>query len=198
MVIERSRKKAKNFKILEFIDNSPKKNRDIKKTIMKTIYLIRHAKSSWDYSDLTDFERPLNHRGKRDAPFMGEILKKLGVKPDLILSSPANRAVNTARIIAEMISFPLDDILYMEVLYGANEKELNDLVVNIKDNVNSLAIVGHNPGLTDFLHYICENDIDNIPTCGVASASFNINSWADFSYKCGELQFYEYPKKYNT
>ena len=81
---------------------------------MKTIYLVRHAKSSWKYPNLDDFERPLNKRGRKNAPFMGTILKKLKVAPDLILSSPANRASMTARVIADKISYPLENIRYSE------------------------------------------------------------------------------------
>ena len=89
---------------------------------MKTLYLARHAKSSWKYPDLDDFERPLNKRGRRNAPFMGKILKNLKVTPDLITSSPANRAAMTARIMADIIKYPLEKIRYSENIYEFSEK----------------------------------------------------------------------------
>ena len=88
---------------------------------MKTLYLVRHAKSSWKYPNLDDFERPLNKRGRKSAPFMGKILKKLKVAPDLIISSPANRTAMTARIIADMINYPLEKIRYSESIYEFSE-----------------------------------------------------------------------------
>ena len=91
---------------------------------MKTLYLVRHAKSSWKYPNLDDFERPLNKRGRRNAPFMGKILKKLKVAPDLVISSPANRAATTARTIAGNIDYPLDKIRYSEIIYSFNENAL--------------------------------------------------------------------------
>jgi len=163
---------------------------------MKTIYLIRHAKSSWNHPELTDFERPINGRGRRDAPFMGSILKKLKVNPDSIISSPANRAATTARIIAHLISYPLERIYYTEILYGADETELAELVKTIQEKTTSIAIVGHNPGLTDFANYISDADIDNIPTSGVFCANPEIDKWNDFSPGCGKLKFFEYPKKH--
>ena len=91
---------------------------------MKTLYLVRHAKSSWKYPNLDDFERPLNKRGRKNAPFMGKVLKELKVSPDLIISSPANRAAMTARIIAGKINYPLENILYSETIYEFGESAL--------------------------------------------------------------------------
>lgn len=164
--------------------------------IMKTIYLTRHAKSSWEYPELDDFERPLNSRGRRDAPFMGSILKKLKVLPDAILSSPATRAATTARIIASKISYPLEHIYYNEILYGAGEEELGEIIKTVLESTNSIMIVGHNPGLTGFAQYITETDLTNIPTTGVFSATLEINKWKDFTADCGRLNFFEFPKKY--
>ena len=116
---------------------------------MKTIYLVRHAKSSWKYPNLDDFERPLNKRGRKNAPFMGSILKKLKVAPDLILSSPANRASMTARIIANKISYPLEKICFSESIYQFSANALIDAIKHLDDVVNKAMLVGHNPALTD-------------------------------------------------
>ncbi|HGY11795.1 MAG TPA: histidine phosphatase family protein, partial [Desulfobacterales bacterium] len=116
---------------------------------MKTIYLVRHAKSSWKYPDLDDFERPLNKRGRKNAPFMGTILKKLKVAPDLIISSPANRAAATARIIANKIRYPLEKIRYSENIYEFSANVLIHFIQQIDDDANKVMVVSHNPALTD-------------------------------------------------
>ncbi|MFC2088804.1 histidine phosphatase family protein [Calditrichota bacterium] len=165
---------------------------------MKTIYLTRHAKSSWDYPELDDFERPLNERGRRDAPFMGSILKKLKIKPDAIVSSPATRAATTARIIANQLSYPLEHIYYNEILYGADETELSQIIKTVQETTKSIMIVGHNPGLTDFAHYIVNNDITNIPTSAVFGATLEIDKWKNFARDCGKFEVFEYPKKHKS
>jgi len=163
---------------------------------MKTIYLVRHAKSSWKYPDLDDFERPLNKRGRKSAPFMGTILKKLKVAPDLILSSPANRASMTARIIAEKISYPLEKIRFSENIYEFSANALIDVIKHLDDVVNKAMLVGHNPALTDLANYIGDQPISNIPTSGVFCAGLDIPSWAKISDHCGKLKFFEFPKKH--
>jgi phosphohistidine phosphatase len=121
---------------------------------MKTLYLVRHAKSSWKYPNLDDFERPLNKRGRKNAPFMGTILKKLKVAPDLLISSPANRAAITARIIAAKINYPLEKIRYRESIYEFSEDALIHVIKQIDDSVNKAMIVGHNPATNGLANYI--------------------------------------------
>ena len=163
---------------------------------MKTIYLLRHAKSSWKYPNLDDFERPLNKRGRKSAPFMGSILKKLKVSPDLILSSPANRAAMTARIIADKISYPLEKICYSESIYEFSANALIDVIKHLDDVVDKAMLVGHNPALTDLANYIGDKPISNIPTSGIFCADLDIPSWAKISDNCGKLKFFEFPKKH--
>lgn len=163
---------------------------------MKTLYLVRHAKSSWKYSNLDDFERPLNKRGRKSAPLMGTILKRLHVLPDLILSSPANRAAMTARIIAGKINYPLEKIHYSEIIYESNAKTLIDIVRHIDDVVTKAMLVGHNPGITELANDIGDKSISNIPTSGVFAAELDIPSWAKMTGRCGRLIFFEYPKKH--
>ena len=165
---------------------------------MKTIYLVRHAKSSWKYPNLDDFERPLNKRGRKSAPFMGTILKKLKVAPDLILSSPANRASMTARIIADKISYPLEEIRYSESIYEFSANALIEVIENLEDVVNKAMLVGHNPALTDLANYIGDMPISNIPTSGIFCADLDIPSWAKISDRCGKCIFFEYPKKHGS
>ena len=165
---------------------------------MKTIYLVRHAKSSWKYPNLDDFERPLNKRGRKNAPFMGTILKKLKVAPELILSSPANRASMTARVIADKIGYPLENIHYSESIYEFSANALIDVIVELDNGVNKAMLVGHNPALTELANYIGDTPISNIPTSGIFCAELNIPSWAKISDRCGKLIFFEYPKKHES
>jgi phosphohistidine phosphatase len=165
---------------------------------MKTIYLVRHAKSSWKYPSLDDFERPLNKRGRRNAPFMGGILKKLKVNPDLIMSSPANRAATTARIIADSIDYPLEEIQYDETIYASSEYDLVQVIQELDNSVNQAMLVSHNPALTDLANSIGDTSISNIPTCGVCCINLNISSWAKIGEQRGKLKFFEFPKKHTS
>ena len=122
---------------------------------MKLLYLARHAKSSWKNMDLSDIDRPLNKRGKKDAPFMGKILSKKGINPDLIISSPAKRARKTALVIAEEISYPINSIQYEDNVYESSSRELLEFVKSIDDEYNSVMIFGHNPGFTMLHNYLC-------------------------------------------
>lgn len=162
---------------------------------MKTIYLVRHAKSSWQYPELDDFERPLNRRGRESLIFMGEILCNLKVAPEIMLSSPANRAAMTARGIAAAVNYPLDKIQYIEAIYMASEGVLLELIRSIKKSVNEVMVIGHNPGLTDLANYIGDRRIDNIPTCGVFCLDLDIMSWLKTGEHCGRLKFFELPQK---
>jgi phosphohistidine phosphatase len=165
---------------------------------MKTLYLVRHAKSSWKYPNLDDFERPLNKRGRKSAPFMGKALKKLKVAPDLVISSPASRAAMTTRMIAAEINYPLKNIRYSESIYEFSEKALINVVKQIDDAVNKAMVVGHNPALNGLANYIGDQPIANIPTCGAICVELDISSWANINAHCGKLKFFEFPKKQNS
>ncbi|MGD9303488.1 MAG: histidine phosphatase family protein [Desulfobacterales bacterium] len=165
---------------------------------MKTLYLVRHAKSSWKYPNLDDFERPLNKRGRKNAPFMGKVLKKLKVAPDLVMSSPANRAATTARIIAAAINYPLENIVYSEAIYEFSENALIHVIKQIEDSVNNAMVVGHNPAINGLANYIGDQPISNIPTCGVFCVDLDISSWAKIGEHCGKLKFFEFPKKHTS
>jgi phosphohistidine phosphatase len=165
---------------------------------MKTLYVVRHAKSSWKYPQLDDFERPLNKRGRKSAPFMGTVLKKLKVAPDLIISSPANRAAMTARMIAAKISYPLEKIRYSESIYESSEDAYIQLIKQIGDRVNKAMIVGHNPATNGLANHISDQPISNIPTCGIYCVDLDISSWANVKEHCGKLKFFEFPKKYTS
>jgi phosphohistidine phosphatase len=162
---------------------------------MKTLYIIRHAKSSWDDPTLTDFERPLNNRGKKDAPEMAKRLEKRNVMPDLLLSSPAERAITTCKAIAEKIQYPLSKIKTDKNLYHAEDAEILRIIQSLDNSYNCVWIFGHNPGLTDFVNLVADAGIDNIPTAGVVACTLTINLWDEVSRKKGLVTFFDFPKK---
>jgi phosphohistidine phosphatase len=159
---------------------------------MKTLILARHAKSSWK-KPLPDHLRPLNKRGKRDAPMMGERLAKREIKPDAIISSPATRALATAKTIAQEIGYPQDEIRVDERLHGASAFELLEIIQEMDDHLDCVMLFGHNPGLTDLANDLgC--DIGNIPTCGVVEMKFDIDSWATVGDVDPTHVDFDYPK----
>ena len=162
---------------------------------MKTLYLVRHAKSSWKYPQLTDFDRPLNKRGQRDAPEMGRRLKDREVVPDLLLASPANRALTTCHEIARKIGYPQQDIQTNENIYHAGTGTLLRIVQKVPDSYQSLMLFGHNPGFTDFANELAGTEIWNIPTCGIFACTFSVTRWSDIDFGKGRMVFYDYPKK---
>lgn len=161
---------------------------------MKTLYILRHAKSSWSDPDQDDFDRPLNERGQKDAPKMGKRLSKMGVHPDLICSSPAVRASTTARLVADHLDRS-GKIREDPKLYHAGEETILELVRSFTDKLDAAMVVGHNPGLTEFANELLNGGINNIPTTGIVGVKLKVNSWKETAWGCGELIFFEYPKK---
>jgi phosphohistidine phosphatase len=163
---------------------------------MKTVYVIRHAKSSWDDFNLSDFERPLNERGKRDAPRMGVRLKVKGILPNVIIASPAKRAFSTAKRLAKVIGFPKDKIKTDRELYHAGEETILSVIRSIKNKHATAFIVGHNPGLTDFVNTLRNDDMDieNIPTCGIVGLEIDIEDWNQLQWGTARVTWFDYPK----
>jgi phosphohistidine phosphatase len=160
---------------------------------MKTLFLIRHAKSSWDDTALPDKDRPLNDRGKRDAPKMGKRLAKREVKPDLILSSPARRALTTAEIIAKKLEYKLRDIVVDDQLYAGAVHDLLNVIHKLGDKLESVILFGHNPELTELARGL-SSEITHMPTCAVAEFTFNAKSWSQIGKaKLAKVAF-DYPK----
>ncbi|MEN8190008.1 MAG: histidine phosphatase family protein [Thermodesulfobacteriota bacterium] len=160
------------------------------------LILIRHAKSSWADPRLSDWERPLNGRGKRDAPFMGQRLARHHCLPDRVIASPAKRARKTARVICKKLSFAKKKILFDDLLYTADLMDLYRVVRSCEDTVNRLFVVGHNFVITDFAVDLTGVHIDNIPTCGIAGIRFPSSSWSTVAPRSGKLLFFDYPKKH--
>jgi len=161
---------------------------------MKILTLVRHAKSSWDDEKLTDRERPLNARGERDAPVMGKRIANHGIRPSLIITSPAVRARTTAKIIARSIGYPLEFLQREDALYLASLEDLLGAVVAQDNGYNSLMVVGHNPGLTDFGNFLLAGVTNNLPTAGVISVRIDRDNWNLYEQPTVELLVYDYPK----
>ena len=162
---------------------------------MKTVILIRHAKSSWDDPSMTDFERPLNDRGKKDAPEMAARLLKRKQKVDAFVSSPAKRAKKTATIFAKEFDVEKDDVVVADRLYHASERDFLEVITQLPATLENVAIFSHNPGLTDFVNTLTPNEIrvDNVPTCGIFAISFEGN-WQNFEDAPRKFLFFDYPK----
>jgi phosphohistidine phosphatase len=161
---------------------------------LKTLFLVRHAKSSWDDPELADADRPLSGRGRRSARKMGRRLAKRSADPDLVLSSPAVRALKTARIIARRLDYSRRKVLVSPRLYACSADELLHTVRTLDDRFRTVLIVGHNPEITAFARRFCAR-ITHMPTCAVARFTFDLTSWAQVdASKPTETEF-DYPRK---
>lgn len=158
----------------------------------KKLLLVRHAKSDWGNPTLKDFDRPLNKRGKENAPEMAIRLKNRGLKIDLLLSSPAKRAKSTAKFFAKTLGFA--EIQFESSVYEANSTTLLNVVNQINNTADTAVIFGHNPGLTDLTNLLSHADIYNIPTAGMVLIKFPVEQWALVSAGTGDLIFFDYPK----
>ena len=174
---------------------------------VKELILVRHAKSSWRDPSLDDHSRPLNKRGKRDAPEMGDRLARRGCDPDLLISSTAVRALETARTIARKLGYPRERILEDERLYHASVEGLIGVIGNVDDSVETLMLFGHNPGFTQLANLLGPRGIFNMPTCAVLHLRFDTTSWnamgqvtgADaMGQEAGEEILYDFPKRTST
>ncbi len=161
----------------------------------RELTLVRHAKSSWNDSSLSDFERPLNNRGFKDAPKMGKRLQNAHGRVDIILSSPAKRAITTAELIANKLDFNLQNIQLREEIYEANVNTLLLLISSLDNQYSKVMLIGHNPGFTMLCNYLCNANIDNMPTCSIVNIRFDTDSWNEVSEYSGELISFDYPKK---
>jgi phosphohistidine phosphatase len=169
---------------------------------MKKLYLVRHAKSDWQQAEaLHDSQRPLNKRGLRDAPIIAQRLylrffELSAVLPDAFISSPAQRALQTARIFAEAFSLPADRLIIEKSLYEghAGENNILSIIRTLPTDYNSVFLFGHNPAFTDFANFYAPTPLGNLPTCGVFGLNFDISSWAEAGTNNAEWLFIDYPK----
>lgn len=162
---------------------------------MKTLFLIRHAKSSWDHPGLRDFDRPLNERGQKDAPRMAQMLVKEGIKPDLLVSSPAKRALTTAIYFAETFDHKPDDVVREQSIYEAFPQEILRLISNLPNDAQTVMIFGHNPTFTEVANRFTEDFIDNVPTCGVVKIMSTAETWNTFYEGNAKITACYFPKE---
>jgi phosphohistidine phosphatase len=161
---------------------------------MKTLYIVRHAKSSWDFPDLPDVERPVIEEGIFKTKKIAIELKKRNVSVDLIISSHAKRALETAKMIATGIYFPVEKIEVSKDIYEVGMDDVFDMIFEVNNDVQSLMIVGHNPTFTQIANYFLQEEIDIIPTSGVISINFETNNWADIKKVKHKINFILFPK----
>jgi phosphohistidine phosphatase len=159
---------------------------------MKTLFVLRHAKSSWEDADLADFDRPLNDRGNTSAPFMGGLMAKNGLSPDVILSSPAVRARETSTLVKK--GGDLDaEIRFDERIYEASSAALRQVVADVDDEFRSVMIVGHNPGMEGFIRFLTGR-LEPMPTASLAVIDLDIPSWSEITSESGVLRKIFRPK----
>jgi phosphohistidine phosphatase len=162
---------------------------------MKSLLLVRHAKSSWDSNALTDFERPLNERGNRDAPLMAARLLERKVKIDGWVSSPANRALTTAKHFAKAYGVGDKNILTIPELYHAPPSVFYSVITSrLSDDWQTAVIFSHNPGITEFVNLLGVARVDNMPTCGILGLHADIERWRDFRDGKKHFWLFDYPK----
>lgn len=164
------------------------------KLIMKTLYLVRHAKSSWDDMSLQDYERPLLDKGKKRTQKVAEFLELKGVKPDLIVSSQAVRAYETAKILARKLNYPKEDIRIDTQLYFSGQQAMENVIFGVDDTVNEVMLVGHNPDMTNFANNFLEDKVDYLPTSAVVCLKFDTKKWDQVFLCKREVVFVIAPK----
>ncbi|TVR81450.1 MAG: hypothetical protein EA412_03135 [Chitinophagaceae bacterium] len=162
---------------------------------MKTLYIVRHAKSSWKFREKRDYERPLNQRGLENGAKMAEYIKKMGESVDLIVSSPAKRAHDTALIFAEKLEYNPEKIQLNSSIYESSLKELFAITLSIPQDVNSAMIFGHEPTLSSYTEFLTNKYFEKVPTSGIVKIQFATDNWNKITAKSGELVYFIYPKK---
>ncbi len=165
---------------------------------MKHLTLVRHAKSSWKDPDLTDFDRPLNKRGKNDLPEMAERLYLQQIIPDLIITSGARRALTTATAIQKRLKISEDNFVIQPEVYESFSETLLYLLQNCPDHARHLMLVGHNPGLETLGFYLCQQHVTKFPTAAVMHIHLSIKNWQELAEGCGTIELFDYPKKHQT
>jgi phosphohistidine phosphatase len=163
----------------------------------KTLHIVRHGKSSWDYENISDIDRPLSPRGINNAYLMAKKLSERKVVPDMLLSSPANRALYTATIFARVLKIPYERINISDTIYTGYTDNILELIRSQGNEVNQLLVFGHNPAFTALANQLMDHYLDNIPTAGIVSLSYRIDSWKELGKATPERDFFDYPKRYS-
>ncbi len=162
---------------------------------MKTLYIIRHAKSSWDFPQLSDEERPLLEKGIRRTLKSIYFLKQQNVFPDLMISSHAKRAFETTLLMAKGLDYPVEKIITEPTFYSNSAEEMIDFIFGLPDDKQHVFMVGHNPTFTNLANEFLSNKIDFLPTSAIVAISFDVNNWNEIIDSKHKLVFTVYPKK---
>ena len=164
--------------------------------MLRTLYLVRHAKASLDTATQSDYDRPLNDRGERDAPNMGLRLREKGANPQMVLASAARRTTQTAKRIATAMRLPDDHISLTKDLYQSSPESIARQINGVDATVTELMIIAHNPGITELSNQLSDAfRVDNMPTCGVVGVRAEAADWREFWEAAKEVFLFEYPKK---
>jgi phosphohistidine phosphatase len=161
---------------------------------MKTLYIIRHAKAEDKSVNKTDYDRKLSATGERDARLMGLALQGLGVHPDMVLSSPAERALHTAEIVIDALDLSVDNIVCNKDIYNTTLKTLLKVLSQSPDKISSLMVFGHNPAFKDLVNYLGNKKFEKLPKGSVVTLKFEIEKWSKINKRSGQLTYFEYPK----
>ena len=165
---------------------------------MKTLILMRHAKSSWDHPSLKDLERPLNARGERDAPLMGSHFSAWGLDPELLVSSPAVRARETALWVARALSYPEENIRMAPALYEQGVAGILSVIHALPEALETVCLFGHNPDISEAVGALGGEPVSSLPTAGLVCLLFAVDDWAAVMPGVGRINRFEYPKRYIT
>ena len=161
----------------------------------KQLVLVRHAKSSWKQIHLQDDKRPIKKSGLRDIEITATAFQKEKIKPDVIISSPAVRAYDTAKIVAGKIKYKVTAIKKDPRIYESNRLQLMRVIREQADKINCIVLVGHDPSMVNLLIHLTDEKMEKLPTSGIACIEFNMKSWTEISKKKGKLVYFVYPKK---
>ena len=160
---------------------------------MKKLIVVRHSKSSWKDSSLLDFDRPLNKRGKRDGKKMSEFLSQFIKSIDLLLSSSSYRTKLTSKYYQD--SLQIKNLIFTDSLYHASKKEIIENFYNVDSSINSILLIGHNPGLTEFINFSTDKNLFNLPTTGTVVIDYPIEKWTEIEYISGKVKLMKFPKQ---
>jgi phosphohistidine phosphatase len=161
----------------------------------KVLYLMRHAESDWMHANRSDFERPLNNRGVSDAPRMGKRLKQRDVQPDILISSPARRTVQTTELLATELGLSPESVIFDENIYEASPEDLLEAIRAIKDCFSNVILIGHNPSITWLTRALTGEYIDSMPTAGIAAIRLLSGQWKDVGHCSAQLLDFDFPEK---
>lgn len=162
---------------------------------MKTVCLIRHAKSSWDQAGLADIDRPLNARGKTTAPIMAKILADKGILPDMVITSPAKRARQTAKAFRKQYGIKKEAQKIEPTIYGGDENQILDILRKLPDEKSSVFLFGHNPTM-NYLAALFSKERLHVPTCGIMILNLHVDTWKDIAPDQAALKEIIIPKQF--